>query len=141
MLPLHFFSEAPIFFLLHFVAPFLFGDTNPPPPSENHVSCEDKVLKKKIAFLLTLFLQYVPLKGVEKKNCLFAHPVFARSIIKKKIVSSSLAPFLGGIKKFRKKNNCSLAPFFSVENPSSIKLIWCGFILIPDITRTVFIEA
>ena len=63
-----------------------------------------------------------------KKKFSSARPIFAGNQFfwKKKLSLVHSLHFLGKSKIKRKKKIRSLAPFFSAENPSSIKLIWCG---------------
>ena len=60
-----------------------------------------------------------------EKKWIFARPSFAWYQLKK-IIASALAPFLGKSNCEKKKKIVRSLHFFSAQNPSSIKLLWCG---------------
>ena len=119
---IYLYFAAPIFFFFFFIPPLHFCLKTPisPPP------------RLKITSALRFFLW--------KKNSLLRSPHFTKNrFFWKKMVASTLAPFLGEIKikvKIR-----WLAPFFSAENPSSIKLIWCDLVWVMMYSRNLIIHA
>ena len=72
---------------------------------------------------------FLSLNFFEKKSLFRSLHFCGKSVFLKKR-RFFVRSIFGRNQNLKKKKNRSLAPFFSAENPSSIKLIWCGLSLL-----------